>query len=90
MEACLHNGIRVNKYFPLDLNIQARRVACKVRLESISAAHPQHFPPEAWRDAFEAIPQDASSVTAWHLHRTGVGTGNRWLLIAYPVDMAAG
>lgn len=25
----------------------------------------QHFPPEAWQDAFEAVPGDAADITSW-------------------------
>lgn len=78
----MHNDISISKFFHPDLNAQARSVARK-RLESLSAAQPQHFPPEAWRDVFEGIPQNGSSVTAWELCHAGAGTDEQWMLISF-------
>ena len=85
LEACLRNGIRVNKYFYSDPDVTSR-MAARHRLALLSAAHPNHLPPEAWRDTFLLVPQDVASLSAADLHQAGAGTGEQWMMIAFWKD----
>jgi len=82
LEACLLNGIRVNKYLYADPDHNGRKLAHR-RLEALSAAYPTLLNPEAWADAFELIPHHLPDITASDLRRAGVGSGEQWMLIAY-------
>lgn len=63
LEACLRNGIQVSKYLYLHPDALASKMT-RHRLAALSDAHPQHNPLEAWRDAFETMPQHVSEITA--------------------------
>jgi site-specific DNA-cytosine methylase/transposase InsO family protein len=81
LEACLRNGIRVARYIYCDINPTARAVA-RHRCASLSESYERLFPPEAWAQALETLPQDVRAIQERHLRDAGAATGEQWLVVA--------
>ena len=81
LEACLRNGIPIKRYIYSDKSDAARAIA-EYRLQGLSLQYPLLLPPEAWENAFNALPQDVYNITSDHLVAAGCLDGSQWFVIA--------
>jgi transposase InsO family protein len=80
LEAALLSGIKINKYFYVDIDPLARDIA-KFRVANLCARFPDLFPPSAWEYAF-ALPQDINAIRDFQIDHFLAGTPQQILLIA--------
>ena len=81
LEACLRNGMHIKRYMYCDTSKTARAVA-QHRCATLSRRYEHLFPPDAWAQAFTALPQDVRTIQEEHLRAAGAATGEQWLVIA--------
>ena len=77
---CLRNGMRITRYLYSDTGNAATRVA-RHRCNTLSQRYTDQFPPGAWADAFNALPQDVRQIGAAELKAAG-GLQQQWLVVA--------
>ncbi len=79
LEACLRAGLRVSRYLVTQDQSQAEAYVAE-RLALLSGLYPHQFSPEAYRDAFTALPVPVARVTEAMLMDAGAGDGTQWLV----------
>lgn len=81
LEACLRQGIRVQRYIYCDISAVACEVAA-FRMAALSAQYPALFPPEAFQRAFHTLPMDVFAITLPHLLEAEPSATNQWMVVA--------
>jgi hypothetical protein len=81
LEMVLRSGLPVHKYLYCDSDPLVRRIAAH-RLDQLSSTYPALLPPESYRHAFTALPQDVSRITTVHLVHAGALNSDQWMVVA--------
>ena len=80
LEMMLRAGVRVNRYYYVDIDPKARAVA-DFRVANFSAIYPNQFPPNAWKSMYQ-LPQDLNHVNATVLEQVLTRDPEQWVLVA--------